>query len=91
MQSLLQALLMLAGLYVAIFIVVMMGSRTFMTNQVIVARPFLIAGLLTVLFLAVMFWSELRGRYAWPAFFGLVVVIFIAGRWLLSERSDKQP
>ena len=89
METIGQAALMFGGLYVIIFVFVLMGSRTFFSRRTIISNPAAVAGVLWVIAILALFWNAFWGRNAGIAFVGLLIVLgmVIAGlvKWLNSK------
>jgi len=89
MDHIAQVFLVLGGLYAIVFIFTLLGSRDFWSRRTIIHNVPGTAAVLTVLVLLVMFWGAFWGKYAWPVFFGLVLLLIVAGNVVASTFSKK--
>lgn len=89
MDTIGQAALMFGGLYVIIFIFVLMGSRTFFSRRTIISNPVAVAGVLWVIAVLALFWNAFWGRNAGVAFFGLMIILGIVIAGLVRRLNSK--
>lgn len=89
MDTIGQAALMFGGLYVIIFIFVLMGSRTFFSRRTIISNPAAVAGVLWVIAVLALFWNAFWGRNAGVAFFGLMIILGIVIAGLVRRLNSK--
>jgi hypothetical protein len=78
MERLGEFLLVFGGLYVIIFIFVMMGSRNFFSKREIISNPAAVAGVIWVVVVLAVFWNAFWGPSAGIAFVALLIIVACA-------------